>query len=143
MNLTKKLNDVEKAAWLSFKKVCAQFFGNNKAHNYVKIVEELRISYRALGCNMSLKIHFLASHFDFLPANLGAVIDEHSERFHQDILTMKTRYQGKWSSSMLADYCWTLNKGSPRSKIQSKIMYFHILRVSFFQILVLFLNYNC
>jgi hypothetical protein len=37
-----------------------------------------------MGCNMSLKIHFLESHLDFFPENLGEVSDEHGERFHQD-----------------------------------------------------------
>ena len=40
-----------------------------------------------MGCNMSLKIHFLRSHLDFFPPNLSAVSDERGERFHQDIST--------------------------------------------------------
>jgi hypothetical protein len=59
---------------------------------------------------MSLKVHFLGSHLDFFPENLGAVSDEHGERFHQDIYNMEKRYQGKWSLSMLADYRWTLKR---------------------------------
>jgi len=59
---------------------------------------------------MSLKIHFLESHLNFFPENLGEVSDEHSERFHQDILAMEKRYQCKWTSSMLADYYWTLKR---------------------------------
>ncbi|UYV74137.1 hypothetical protein LAZ67_11002222 [Cordylochernes scorpioides] len=47
----------------------------------------------ALGCNMSLKIHFLHSHLDFFPDNLGSVSDEHGERFHQDKSSMEKRYQ--------------------------------------------------
>ncbi|UYV64609.1 hypothetical protein LAZ67_3001303 [Cordylochernes scorpioides] len=43
---------------------------------------------------MSLKIHFLHSHLDFFPDNLGAVSDEHGERFHQAISSMEKRYQG-------------------------------------------------
>jgi len=54
---------------------------------------------------MSLKIYFLESHLDFFPENLGEVSDEHGESFHQDIMTMKKRYQSKWTSSMLADCC--------------------------------------
>ena len=42
---------------------------------------------------------------EFFPENLGEVSDEHGERFHQDILAMKKQYQGKGTSSMLADYC--------------------------------------
>ncbi|UYV68272.1 KDM2A [Cordylochernes scorpioides] len=45
----------------------------------------------ALGCNMSLKIHFLHSHLDFFPDNLSAVSDEHGERFHQAISSMEKR----------------------------------------------------
>jgi len=69
---------------------------------------------------MSLKIHFLDSHLDFFSENLSKVSDEHGERFHQDILTMEKRYQGKWTSSMLADYCWTLKMDVPDTKYQQK-----------------------
>jgi hypothetical protein len=37
-----------------------------------------------MGCNMSLKIHFLESKLNFFSENLGEVGDEHGERFHQD-----------------------------------------------------------
>ena len=49
-------------------------------------VHVLYIAYKALECNMSLKNHFLDSHLDFFPENIGAVSDEHGERFHQDIM---------------------------------------------------------
>ncbi|UYV67048.1 unc-93, partial [Cordylochernes scorpioides] len=52
----------------------------------------------ALGCNMSLKIHFLHSHLDFFPYNLGAVSDEHGERFHQAISSMEKRYQALYGT---------------------------------------------
>jgi len=48
-------------------------------------------AYKAMKCNMSLKIYFLHSRLDFFPANLGAVSDEQCERFHQDISTMEKR----------------------------------------------------
>jgi hypothetical protein len=63
---------------------------------------------------MSLKVHFLDSHLDFFPENLGAVSDKHGERFHQDISNMEKQYQGKWSLSMLDDYCWTLKRDVPQ-----------------------------
>jgi len=69
-----------------------------------------------MGCNISLKIHFLGSHLDFFPENLGEVSDEHSERFNQDIMAMEKRYQGKWTSSMLAYYCWTMKRDVPDAK---------------------------
>lgn len=107
------LHGKEKAAWTAFVSVTSNFLGNNKAPNYKEVVEKLLKTYRNLGCNMSLKIHFLHSHLDFFPQNCGAVSDEHGERFHQDIAGMERRYQGKWSPSMLADYCWTVVRDSP------------------------------
>jgi hypothetical protein len=80
----------------------------------LEIVSDLLTAYKAMGYNMSLKVHFLDSHIDFFPENLGVVSDEHGERFHQDISNMEERYQGKWSLSMLADYCWTLKRDVPR-----------------------------
>jgi len=63
--------------------------------NYQDVVQDLLTSYKAMGCNMSLKIHFLESYLHFFPENLGEVGDEHGERFHQDIMVMEKRHQGK------------------------------------------------
>jgi hypothetical protein len=114
------LSQVEKSAWRSFKSVVQNFLGNFKASNYRDIVGELLNSYKDVGCNMSLKIHFLDSHLDFFPENLSAVSDEHRERFHQDISAMKKRYQGQWSARMLADYCWMLKRGVLDAKHRRK-----------------------
>ena len=57
-------------------------------------MQDLWTSYKAMGCNMILKIHFLESHLDFFQENFGEVSGEH-ERFHQDIMAMEKRYQGK------------------------------------------------
>jgi len=64
---------------------------------------------------MSLKIHFFGVPIVFFPENLGEFSDEHGEIFHQDIMTMEKRYQGKWTSSMLADYCWTFKRDVPEA----------------------------
>ena len=55
----------EKAVWESFKFVIKGFLGNRRAQNYEDLVNKLSQSYQKLGCNMSLKIHFLHSHLDF------------------------------------------------------------------------------
>ena len=94
------LNETARNAWLSFKRICKDLLGNHKSANYQNVVQDLLTSYKAIGCNMSLKIHFLESHSDFFPESLGEVNDEQGERFHQDILAMEKQYQGKWTSSM-------------------------------------------
>lgn len=53
-----------------------------------KILQE----YKVLGCNMTLKIHFLDPHREFFPEDLGAVNEEHRERFDRDIMAMEKRY---------------------------------------------------
>lgn len=105
----------EQRAWHAFREVVTGFLGNRRADNYKDLVEELLSSYQKLGCNMSLKIHFLSSHLDYFPENCGSVSDEQGERFHQDFAAMEARYKGKWSPAMIADYCWTLIRDSPNS----------------------------
>ena len=105
----------ERNAWMSFRRICKDFLGNHKAANYQNVVQDLLNSYKAIGCNMRLEIHFLESHL-----NLGEVSDEHSERFHQDIMTMEKRYQGKWTSIMLADYCWRVKRDVPEANYRRK-----------------------
>ena len=104
------LNELEQNAWASFKLVVANFLGNKKADNYVELVNDLLGNYHAMGCSMSLKLYFLHSHLDFFPQNLGDVSDEHGERFHQDILTMEQRYQGRWDTAMMGDFCWFMQR---------------------------------
>ncbi len=70
--------------------------------------------FQALGCSTSVRIHFLHSHVDFSQNNLGAVSEEHGERFHQDIKDKERKYQGRWDKSMRADYCWMLTQDRPK-----------------------------
>jgi len=114
------LNEADRNAWLSFKRICKDFLGNHKAENYQDVAQDQPTSYKAMGCNMSLKIHFLESHLNTFPENLGDVSEEHGERYHQGIMAVEKRYQGKWTSSMLADYCWTLKRDVPDAKYRRK-----------------------
>lgn len=115
-----KLNKKEKNAWNAFEAVTTGFLGNTKDPKYKTMIKKLLTSYKTLGCNMSLKIHFLHSHLNFFPPNLGAVSDEQGERFHQDISTMEKRYQGKSTVNMLADYCWMLIRDSSETTYKRK-----------------------
>lgn len=98
----KNLNAKEKKAWNSFREVINNFFGNNKSANYKQLVERMLKNFQELGCRMSPKVHYLNSHLDFFPENLGDVSEEHGLRL------MEARYMGKISTNMLADYCWSL-----------------------------------
>lgn len=102
------LSSNQRKAWMSFKDLVEGFLGNHKNDNYKGIVAKLLKNYQSIGARMSLKIHFLHSHLDFFPDNLGAVSDENGERFHRDLKLMEQRYQGWWDENMLGDYCWML-----------------------------------
>lgn len=104
------LNKTELAAWIAFKNLDKGFLGNKKKRNYKTLVSNLLRSFKAQNVHVSLKIHFLISHLDFFPQNLGDVSDEQGERFHKDIRTMEKRYYGKWGPSMMGDYCWFLQR---------------------------------
>ena len=44
---------------------------------------------------MSIKLYHLHCHFASFPDNLGAVVDEQGERFHQDLKVTEELYQGR------------------------------------------------
>ncbi|GBN32598.1 hypothetical protein AVEN_1725-1 [Araneus ventricosus] len=116
----KKLPEAEKAAWLVFKSVCTHFLGNKKAANYEDLVGDMVKRFRVIGCNMSLKLHVLDSHRNFFPQNLGAISDEHGERFHQDISMFEKRFSRQWNRSMLAEYCWSVIRDTPSDAYKRK-----------------------
>ena len=97
------LNLKELRAWEAFKSVCSGFLGNTRVPDYQACIEKFLKSYEDLGCRMSLKIHFLHSHLNFFPLNLGAV-SEHGERFHEYITKMESNYQGKWNPGMMEEF---------------------------------------
>jgi hypothetical protein len=119
-SFTEHLSEAELQAWIAFRWLCENFLGKHKSPRFQEGVQNLLDAYRKLGCNMSLKVHFLHSHLDFFPENLGMVSDEQGERFHQDIMIMERRYQGFWNASMMADYCWMLNRDNPDRKYSRK-----------------------
>ena len=86
------MNVNERDAWLSFKNVVENFLGNHKSDNFKKLVSDLLKNYKKMGCLMSYKVHFLLSHLDIFPENLGDYSEEQGERLHQDIKKRKRRY---------------------------------------------------
>jgi hypothetical protein len=65
-----KMQDNEKEAWNAFRDVVLKFLGNQKDPN---LNRKMLTKFKVLGCSMSLKVHFLASHLDYFPENLGVV----------------------------------------------------------------------
>jgi YesN/AraC family two-component response regulator len=99
------MNATEKAAWQAFRDV-TKFHGKKKDPNYTSIVNNMLDAFKDLCCNMSLELHFLKSHLDYFPENLGSLSEEQGgERFHQNVKEIKKQYQGRWNINMLAGYC--------------------------------------
>ncbi|GFV20008.1 uncharacterized protein TNCV_1154091 [Trichonephila clavipes] len=71
----------EKSAWEAFKRVI-RGFPCSKNEKYQQLVKELLQKFQGLGCNISLKIHFLHFPLNFSPKSCGAVSDEHDYRLH-------------------------------------------------------------
>ena len=108
---TARITVAERAAWFSYFSVIREFLGNTKTSNYLDLVDVILQNFQALGARISIKLHYLFNHQDYFPENLGDVSEEQGERFHQGIRTMEGRYQGRWDSHMMADYCSTLIRG--------------------------------
>ena len=62
------LNLKELRAWEAFKSVCSGFLGNTRVPDYQTCIEKMLKSYEDMGCQMSLKIHFLDFPSQLLPA---------------------------------------------------------------------------
>ena len=97
------MNEVELEALKAFVLLVKNFLGNNKARNYAELVNNMLTAFKNLGCNMSVKMHYLFSHMDRFPENLGSMSDKQGERFHQDLKEMETRYLGRWDAVMMPD----------------------------------------
>jgi hypothetical protein len=75
-SFTDMMTEIEEDAWNAFKEVVKKFLGNIKDHLYKEIVRNMLDNFQLLGCNMSLELHFLASHLDYFPPNLGALSED-------------------------------------------------------------------
>ena len=86
------------------------FLGSRKSAIYRSLIRNLIEICKAFGANIIIKMHYLSSHVNEIPENLGAVSDEQGERFHQDIKDMEERYLCRWDIVLMADYCWSLKR---------------------------------
>ena len=72
------INEIESCALSSFVLV-KNFLGDKKADNYTQLVEDMLFHFNRLGCNMSVKVHYLRSHLDRIPENLGDLSEEEGD----------------------------------------------------------------
>ena len=91
------MNEVELEAWKAFVLVVKNFLGNNKSRNFAELVNNMLTAFRNLGCNMSVKMHYLFSHMDRFPENLGSMSDEQG---WGDIASGSKRDGGQVSGSL-------------------------------------------
>jgi hypothetical protein len=112
-SFTDTMTEIEEDEWNAFIEVVKKFLGNIKDPLYKEIVRNMLDKFKLLGCNMSLKLHFLVSHLDYFPPNLGTVSEEQGERFHQDMKDVEQRYQRRWDVNMMANYCWSIARDDP------------------------------
>ncbi len=78
-NFVKTMSENEASVWRAFVDVVQNFLGKHKSENYKDLVSNLISTFRDIGANMSIKMHFLFSHLDRFPENLGDMSDEQGE----------------------------------------------------------------
>ena len=62
--------------WVSFKGVIENFLENNLDSKYESIVYKVLKNFEKKKCSTRLKVHFLKSHLDYFPENVGAYSEE-------------------------------------------------------------------
>ncbi|KAI6648689.1 hypothetical protein LOD99_7915 [Oopsacas minuta] len=65
------MTNLESSARCAFVLVVNNFLGNNKANNYIDLVNDMLYKLKYLDVNMSIKVHYLFSHLDRFPETLG------------------------------------------------------------------------
>ena len=108
----------------AFSKLCycndisALFQSINIIHdlaNWRLFIDSCKESIKAvLLQNRNCYIHLCQQHIQ--PASrkhTTTFADEHDERLHQDIAVIEKMFKEKWSTGMLAEYCWSLNQDKP------------------------------
>ena len=82
-----RMTAVEARAWVAFTNVVQVFLGTRKTTTTKKLLMNFSLIYEGI------KLHYLQSHLDKFPDNLGDVSEEQGDRFHLDIKVMEDRYQ--------------------------------------------------
>jgi hypothetical protein len=90
------------------------------AANYHDIVSDLLKSCKTIVHNMYLVIHFLNSHFEFFPENLGTISEKNEEQFHQNISNMKSGTRASAAQVCWQIIYWTLKRDAPQTKYSKK-----------------------
>jgi hypothetical protein len=98
-NFDEVLEKAKKTMWETLRIVFDKNLGRHKMPNYKHLTEEMLEAYRMTGCNISLKIHFLYSHWEFFLTNIGDISNKYGERLHHNMSTMEKRFQWKWESN--------------------------------------------
>lgn len=93
-----------KGAFLSFKNIVRNFLGNKLTTHYKYIVQNSVNNFKKINWHMQLNLRYLHFYIIFFADNMGAIRNEHGERFHHRISAMKCRCRSQWNAVMLADY---------------------------------------
>lgn len=108
----------KKQVWYA---VCTNLLGNIRSEHYEDFFHDMLALFQKFGCWMSLNLHFLDFHPKFFHAHCEKFSDEHGERFHLDLSVNEQHYQGLWSASMFADYCWMIFRDNSKEEYKRKI----------------------
>ena len=86
---TARMTVAERAAWCSYDSVIQEFLNNTTASNYRNLVDVMLQNFQALGARMSIKFHYLFSHLDCFPENLGDVSENKGRSFIKTLGQLK------------------------------------------------------
>ena len=100
-----KLSPLQFSIWSSIKIIIEKDFSKISQ----SFIDELMENFHKLGVRMSVKMHFLHAHLDYL--------HNRKENKEEEIIIeeiMGKYYRGRWNVEFIADICWRLKKDNPR-----------------------------
>ena len=124
------LNETERNAWLSFKRICKDFLWKHKAANYQDVVQGLLTLYEAMGCNMSWKSTFWGHIWIFSQKISAKWVTNTVKDFTKTLWLWKAvprQVDLKYVDRLLLD----TEEGCTWRQILAKVMLLYILEESF------------
>ena len=122
----------EKKSWDAFRLVSTNFLGNIRAENYKELIEDMLSLYHKLGCNMSLMIHMLHSHLDFISTTAAWLVmstvnfSSGNSKDGETISRKVVHFHVGW---LLFDACqkcsWAATQATSKEKSQVEADFYH------------------
>jgi len=124
------LNETKRNAWSSFKRICQDFLGRQKAANYQDLVQDL-LTVQIYGMQYESENPLPGVTWIFSQKIWAKSVTNTVKDFTKTLWLWKSSTRASGPHNMLAEYCCTLKREVPDAKYRTKSYAAYILEESF------------